>query len=309
MVTKKVESSGDGTYRNAAYTDAADDARSIMLNRVSWGAVLAGVVVALVVQLILNMIGVGIGAATLDPGTSDNPAAATLSIGSGIWFAVCGIIAALLGGYTAGRLSGTPKASTAAWHGLTVWALSALLVVFLVGSSVGGILGSTFNTMTNAMGSLANVAGSTVKTAAVATEDIDNPFASIEQSIKGAVPGDADPATLREAAVASMRAVVTGNEAKAEKAREQAAQALSNAQNIPLPEARAQVEEYEAEYRQSMEEAQPVAADVADTAAAAISTSALLAALGLILGAVAGWFGGRKGWVALPSTAHTRTYT
>ncbi len=153
--------------------------------------------------------------------------------------------------------------------------------------------------MTNAMGSLANVAGSTVKTAAVATEDIDNPFASIEQSIKGSVPGDADPATLREAAVASMRAVVTGNEAKAEKAREQAAQGLSNAQNIPLPEARAQVEEYEAEYRQSMEEAQQVAADAADTAAA-ISTSALLAALGLILGAVAGWFGGRKGWVALP---------
>ena len=46
----------------------AEDARTIMINQVSWGAVLAGVVVALVTQLILNMIGIGIGASTLDPG-------------------------------------------------------------------------------------------------------------------------------------------------------------------------------------------------------------------------------------------------
>ena len=39
-----------------------EDARTVLLNRISWGAVLAGVVVGLVVQLILNMIGLGIGA-------------------------------------------------------------------------------------------------------------------------------------------------------------------------------------------------------------------------------------------------------
>ena len=39
-----------------------------MINETSWGAVLAGVVVALVTQLILNMIGLGAG--TLDPGAT-----------------------------------------------------------------------------------------------------------------------------------------------------------------------------------------------------------------------------------------------
>ena len=61
----------------------AEDARTILINKVSWGAVLAGVVVALVTQLVLNLLGIGIGAATLDPGTGDNPSAASFSIGAG----------------------------------------------------------------------------------------------------------------------------------------------------------------------------------------------------------------------------------
>jgi hypothetical protein len=98
----------------------AEDARSVLLNRVSWGAVLAGVVVALVAQLILNMIGIGIGASTLDPGAGAdrNPSAQGLSIGAAIWWTVSGILAALAGGFAAGRLAGQPKESTAGWHGL-----------------------------------------------------------------------------------------------------------------------------------------------------------------------------------------------
>jgi hypothetical protein len=66
--------------------------------------VLAGVVVALVTQLILNLLGIGIGAATLDPaaGAAENPAASTFSVGAGIWFAISGIVASLAGGYAAG---------------------------------------------------------------------------------------------------------------------------------------------------------------------------------------------------------------
>jgi hypothetical protein len=92
----------------------AEDARTIMINRISWGAVLAGVVVALVAQLILNMIGIGMGASTLDPGAgaADNPSARCFSIGASIRLLVSGIVAALAGGFGAGRLSGKPKEST-----------------------------------------------------------------------------------------------------------------------------------------------------------------------------------------------------
>lgn len=87
---------------------AAGDGRLMKVNQVSWGAVFAGAVLALVASLVLNMIGLGLGVATLDPGTSDNPAASTLSIGAGIWWVVSGIVASAAGGYLAGRLSGNP---------------------------------------------------------------------------------------------------------------------------------------------------------------------------------------------------------
>ena len=123
---------GDHDAPHLSPVTPAEDVRTIMLNKISWGAVLAGVVVALVTQLLLNMLGLGIGVATLDPGTGDNPSAATFSIGAGVWWTVSGIIAALVGGYAAGRLSGRPKEATAGWHGLTAWALTTLVIFYLL---------------------------------------------------------------------------------------------------------------------------------------------------------------------------------
>ncbi|TXN21161.1 PhnA-like protein, partial [Methylobacterium sp. WL19] len=39
----------------------AGDTRTVLLNQVSWGAIFAGAVTALVTQVVLNMVGVGIG--------------------------------------------------------------------------------------------------------------------------------------------------------------------------------------------------------------------------------------------------------
>jgi hypothetical protein len=72
-----------------------DDAHTIMINRVAWGAIFAGVVVALVVQVLLTMLGAGIGMATLDPASTDNPAASTFSITAAIWCVVSGAMRGL----------------------------------------------------------------------------------------------------------------------------------------------------------------------------------------------------------------------
>src|SRR4051794_34270719 len=98
----------------AAVAEAAvpNDLRTVLLNRVSWGAVLAGVVTALVVQLLLDMLGIGIGLGTLSAAGGDNPSPTTLSVGAGLWWTLTGIVASFLGGATAGRLSGRPSAST-----------------------------------------------------------------------------------------------------------------------------------------------------------------------------------------------------
>ncbi|WP_309144939.1 hypothetical protein [Bradyrhizobium sp. CCGB20] len=96
----------------------ADDIRTIALNQVAWGAVFAGAVIGLVMQIILDMVGLGVGLSTLDIAQGDAPSAGSMSVGAGIWFVVSGILAAALGGYIAGRLSGKASHSTTAYHGL-----------------------------------------------------------------------------------------------------------------------------------------------------------------------------------------------
>ena len=134
-----------------------------MITQVSWGAVAPDVVVALVTQLVL---GIGIGAATFDPGTNDDPSPTALSFGAGIWWGVSGILAAFLGGYTTGRLCVQPKESSGAWHGFAVWALTILVVFYLLTSTVGAIKGGApFRALGNVVSGSAQVLGTTAQTA------------------------------------------------------------------------------------------------------------------------------------------------
>jgi hypothetical protein len=283
-----------------------EDVRTIALNRISWGAVLAGVVLALVVQLLLNLLGIGIGVATLDPGTGDNPAASTFSIAAGIWYVVAGIVAAFAGGYCASRLSGRPVKSTGALHGITTWAATTLVVLYLLTTAVGSLVGGAFSTVSSAIGGLGSTAATVAETAAPALADVGNPFSAIERQIQSATGGN-DPQALREAAVAAVRAAFTGNEAQAEDARQRAVQALAQAQNIPVEQARTQIQQYEQQYRAAVEQAQQQATEAAEAAARVVSRGALFGFFALVLGAVAGWFGGSAGTVAPTVTAGVAT--
>lgn len=292
---------GDYDAPHLSQATPAEDMRTILLNRISWSAVLAGVVVALVTQLILNLLGIGIGASTLDPaaGAAENPSVSSFSIGAGLWWAISGVIAAAAGGYTAGRLAGRPKESTAGWHGLTSWAFTTLIVFYLLTSTLGGIIGGAYRTIADTASSVATTAGGAVQTAA--TQAVD-PFGSIEQSIQSA-GGGTDPAALRDTAIAAMRAAFTGDEARAQEARERAAQALAQAQNVPIEEARTQVQQYEQQYREAVESARQQATQAAEVAASSVATGSLFGAISLILGAIAAWFAGRMGAVDPTLTA------
>lgn len=263
--------------------------------RVSWGAIFAGVVLALVVQLIINLLGVGAGAATLDPATSDNPSAAALSYGAAAWFVAAGVIASLVGGYAAGRLSGSTIKSTAGWHGITTWAATTLVIFYLLIGAVGSAVGGASTLLGGALGGLASSVGGATQTAVEAVAPrVQDPFAAIEQAVRGATNGS-DPAALRDAAVTALRAVVTGDEAQAEAAREQAAQALAAARGEPIETARTQVQQFEEQYRQTVETARQQATAAADVAAKVTSRGSLVAVISLLFGAVAAAFGGRLG--------------
>jgi hypothetical protein len=285
-----VTSQDFGAHGRPAQPSAAEDAHTMLINRVSWGAIFAGVVVGLVVHVLLTMLGVGIGLATLDPGTADNPAASTFSMAAGIWYIVSGIVAAFAGGYIAARMSGKTVPTTGALHGLTAWAFTTLLVLYMLSTAVGTMVGGAFSGVANAIG---GVSQTVAETAAPVIERA-NPLEAIEAQVSST---GTDPEALTNRAVAAIRDLVMGNEAGAADARATAAQALAEARGIPLDQATQQVEQIEQQYTETVAQAEQMATETADAAASAVSTGALVAFFALVLGAVAGWFGGRSGVV------------
>ena len=226
-------------------TAASADTRTVLLNQVSWGAIFAGAVTALVTQVILNMVGVGVGLSSVGTTAADNPAASTLSMSAGIWFVGSGIVAALAGGFIAGRLSGKPVTGAAGLHGLVSWAVTTLVVLYLLTSAAGGLIGGAFSGVTSTLGGAGSLVGGTVQTAAQAAapslSKITNPFDGIEQSVRNQAAGQ-DPQAAKDAAVAAMRALFTGDPAQKAQAENRAADALAKAQGIPVDQAKTQIQ-------------------------------------------------------------------
>ncbi|MBY0295644.1 MAG: PhnA-like protein [Methylobacterium sp.] len=274
--------------------------RAVLRHQVSWGAILAGAVMALVTQLVLNIVGVGVGLASIGTDGAAGPGAATLSLGAGLWWVVSGILASLAGGALAGRLSGKPDGSTSGFHGLVSWAVTTLVVIYLLTSTAGGILGGAFNTVAGALGGAGSALGSglqtAAQTAAPALGRVANPLDGIEQRVREAASGQ-DPAALRDAAAAAMRAYLTGDPAQRQQAETRAAEALAKAQNIPADQARQQIQDYQRQYEQALASAKQKAEAAAATAKSAATQGAFYAALALMLGALAAFLGGRLGAV------------
>ena len=277
----------------------ADELRTIAVHKVAWGAIFAGAVIALVAQVILNMVGLGIGLSTVDPAGNGTPTAGSLSSGAGIWFVISGILASAAGGWLAGRMSGKPAASTAGFHGLVAWAVSTLVVIYLLSSAVSGVASGAFNAVTSTLGGAGSLIGGSVKTAAQAAAPslpgMDNPFSNIEGQVR-ANSGN-DPQALKDAAVTAVRAAVTGDASQQADAQEKAAQALAKAQSIPIEQARTQVQQYVQQYKDATAKAKEQAKQAADTTARITSQGALYGALALILGGLAAFFAGRGGAV------------
>ncbi len=133
---------GDPGVGVAPHTHVETAPHTHVGQRVSWAAVFAGVTVALVSQLLLGVLGLAIGASTVDPLREADPTAG-LGSGAGIWFALTGLISLFAGGWTAGRLAGIPRTTDSTLHGVLTWGLSTLLTFYLLTTSVGALIGGT----------------------------------------------------------------------------------------------------------------------------------------------------------------------
>ena len=107
--------------------------------RISWGAIFAGAVIALASQIVLALIGVAIGLATLDPATGNTPSGTALGTGAAIWLVVSSLVSLFLGGFVAARLAGGFNG----WlHGLITWGTLTLLTLMLLTTAAGQLIGA-----------------------------------------------------------------------------------------------------------------------------------------------------------------------
>ena len=108
--------------------------------RVSWAAVLAGATVTLVTQLLLGVLGIAIGASTVNPLQEQDPTAG-LGTGAGAWFIVSALVSLFAGGWTAGRLAGVPRTVESVLHGVLTWGIATLVTFYLLTTTVGSLIG------------------------------------------------------------------------------------------------------------------------------------------------------------------------
>ncbi|OUJ69506.1 hypothetical protein BXP70_26280 [Hymenobacter crusticola] len=316
--------------RSAADTTAA----APFVKRISWGAILAGAVMALVLQLALSLLGLGIGLGTIDPLEEQNPMAG-IGLGAAIWWILSMLGSLYLGATVASRLAGMPRPTDGLLHGLLTWAVVTLLTFYLlttaVGRIIGGVTGVAGRALSGAGRGLAAVAPEAGQAIQGELKERGLDVSDLKQQAR---------LLLRQTGKAELSPENLASQAKAagRDAQAEARQSATNPQaagdnfddvidrltrradnigeaadrdaavNVVMQrtgKSRADAEQVidnwirtakqaQAKFRQVKQQAEVKARQTGDAAAAGLSKAALLAALGLGLGAAAAAFGGRR---------------
>jgi hypothetical protein len=110
-------------------------------SRISWGAVIAGAVVAVATSLLLSLLGAAIGAGSINVLDASSSELTSYGTGAAIWQAINFILSMGFGGYVASRLSGTHSHLDGELHGVTMWGLAVLLSSLLLAQAISSMAG------------------------------------------------------------------------------------------------------------------------------------------------------------------------
>lgn len=127
---------------------------TVPYRRISWGAISAGVVMAVVTQFMLSLLGAGVGLSAMGPGSS----VGSFGLGAAIWWSVSALIAMYTGGWFASRMAGVATTGDGVVHGILTWGVSTILTLFLFSTAVGKIVGGGFSVMGQAVGAAGQTA-------------------------------------------------------------------------------------------------------------------------------------------------------
>lgn len=137
------------------------NAEPLMVKRLSWPAVFAGVVLALIVHTLLNFLSLAWNLAAV---TADNGVLQSVGVHSVIWLMVNNILAMIAGGWLAARFSAVQTGLDGLLHGLLMWASVSLLSMVLMLVAAGALMSGTVTLLDAALSWVGESASIVAKT-------------------------------------------------------------------------------------------------------------------------------------------------
>jgi len=270
----------------------------------SWGAIVGGAVAATAVSLILVLLGSGMGLTVISPWNNAGISATALSVWAIIWLVVTQWISAGVGGYLAGRLrarwTNLPAdevffRDTA--HGFIAWALSLLVAVALLGTTLASIAGSTTQAAASLAGpGVAAAAAGGASQGPGATPRGRDPYTGylVDRLLRvPAPPGVGAPTTAAETWSETQRILVAGlSDQLSDDDRAYLAKLVANRAGISEQEAQTRVDDTVARIESAKVSAQAAADEARKTAATLAIVGALSLLIGAFIASVAGALGG-----------------
>jgi hypothetical protein len=278
------------TTETTAWTNAGQHTH----RRISWAAIFGGVILVVALQLLLSLLGAGIGLGTIDVNAGDTPSSSTLGIGAGVWWVVSSCVALLAGGYAAAWFAGIESRFDGVLHGIVTWGIATLLTFWLLTSAIGSIIGGGFS----ALGSITSAAGSGISEVAkpVAQAAGVSPDMIQEQAQAFLQPTNPDPATMSpqdaQKAVATNLATYVKGGPDAAAAKDQTINIMAAQMKVSREDATRRFDDAEAKLKQTRDQAAQAAKDAADATAAAASKTSFSAFGVLLVGMIAAAIGG-----------------
>jgi hypothetical protein len=191
--------------------------------RVSWGGVWSGFLVGLGALLLLSVLGLAVGISAVDVRAGQGGARG-LGIGAAVWAGLSLLVSLFIGGMVASRTSLIADRGTAALQGTLVWVLATLGLLYLAASGVSLGAGALFGVLGGVTSSLGAVVGGASGLAGLASGDVDQILARLD-----------DPGTAETIAAATgmsadeARTALTNLRTRVEAARSDPTRAIAEA--------------------------------------------------------------------------------
>ncbi len=276
---------------------------------VSWGAVFVGILLALAVSLVMNVLGTAIGGAALIP--MDGRNLQVFGVGAGLWLVVTSVVATSVGAYFAGACA----PARGCIHGVLVWAGSTLVSIYLLSAVIAGassaafgVMGRSFSLAGQGMAGVSPYIAEGAKKTGIDL-DVKKLRSQIENTLRKSEGTRLDADKIKNQGTKLVqwieRVAHEGKSALSERDKDDLTQMITSNTNRSRDEAQKIVDEIDRTYQQAYEKYQEVRRDaqdqmrkVATSAAEGVAQAAWWMFVMLVLGAVtagaAGHFGYRQ---------------